>query len=114
MSPSDEVTTIERSHNLEVSTGGQIGKDSDELQGVATSRGIGTSRKRRTETGRCGNDDGDELSAEQGLAKRYREGGTEGLKHGSAGRESNLSSPFRFCNLVILQKEESAKRPTQA
>ena len=29
-------------------------------------------------------------------------------------RESNLSAPFRFCNLLILQKEESAKRPTQA
>lgn len=29
-------------------------------------------------------------------------------------RESNLPAPFRFCNLLILQKEESAKRPTQA
>jgi hypothetical protein len=29
-------------------------------------------------------------------------------------RESNLSSPFRFCNLLIRQREESAKRPTQA
>jgi len=29
-------------------------------------------------------------------------------------RESNLSSPFRICNLLILQREESAKRPTQA
>jgi len=50
MSPCDEVTTIEMSPNLEVSTGGQIGKDSDELQGVGTSRGLGTSGKRRTET----------------------------------------------------------------
>ena len=40
--------TIEMSPNLEVSTGGQIGKDSDELQGVTTGRGIGKSRKRRT------------------------------------------------------------------
>ena len=32
------------------------------------------------------------------LAKRYREGGTQGLKHGSAGRESNRSpsSPEYF------------------
>jgi hypothetical protein len=30
------------------------------------------------------------------------------------GRELNLPAPFRFCNLLILQKEESAKRPTQA
>jgi hypothetical protein len=29
-------------------------------------------------------------------------------------RESNLPAPFGFCNLLILQKEESAKRPTQA
>ena len=26
----------------------------------------------------------------------------------------NLPAPFGFCNLLILQKEESAKRPTQA
>jgi hypothetical protein len=31
MSPFGDVTTIEMSPNLEVSTGGQIGKDSDEL-----------------------------------------------------------------------------------
>jgi len=29
-------------------------------------------------------------------------------------RESNLSTPFSFYNLLILQKEESAKRPTPA
>ena len=29
-------------------------------------------------------------------------------------RESNLSSPFRFCNLLTLQTEESAKRHPQA
>jgi hypothetical protein len=69
MSPSDEVTTIEMTPNLKVSTGGQIGKDSDELQGVATSRGIGKSRKRRTETGRCRSGDGGELSAEQALGQ---------------------------------------------
>jgi len=27
-------------------------------------------------------------------------------------RESNLSSPFRFCNLLIPRRDESAKRPT--
>src|ERR1700680_3493502 len=59
MSPSDEITTIEMSPNLEVSTGGRIGKDSDELQGVTTGRDIGKSRKRRTETGRCRSADGD-------------------------------------------------------
>jgi len=58
MSPCEEITTIEMSPNPEVSTGGQIGKDSDELQGVATSRGIGTSGKRRTKTGRCRSDFG--------------------------------------------------------
>src|SRR5260370_36835520 len=75
MSPCDEGTTIEMSPNLEVSTGGQIGKDSDELQGVATSRGIGTRGKRRTETGRCRSDDGDELSAEQALGQALSGGG---------------------------------------
>jgi hypothetical protein len=29
-------------------------------------------------------------------------------------RESNLSSPFRFCNLLILRTEERAKRHIQA
>jgi hypothetical protein len=33
---------------------------------------------------------------------------------GGGGGSRNLSSPFRFCNLLILQTEESAKRPTQA
>ena len=78
------------SPNLEVSTGGQIGKDSDELQGVATSRGIGTSGKRRTETGRCRSDDGDELSAEQALGQALSRGGNaraEAPKRG-AGVES--------------------------
>jgi hypothetical protein len=28
--------------------------------------------------------------------------------------ESNFLAPFRICNLLILKKEESAKRPTQA
>src|SRR5229473_4231095 len=69
MSPFDEVTTIEMSPNLEVSTGGQIGKDSDELQGIATSRGIGASEKRRTKTGKRRGDDGAELSPDQALGK---------------------------------------------
>src|SRR5271166_6866486 len=51
MSPCDEITTLKMSPNLEVSTGGQIGTDSHEQQRVATSRGIGSSGKRRTETG---------------------------------------------------------------
>ena len=42
-SPCYDVTTIEMSPNLEVSTGGQIGTDRDKLQGIATSRGIGAS-----------------------------------------------------------------------
>src|SRR5271167_2037274 len=42
------------------------------------------------------------------LAKRYREGGAKGLKHSSAGRESNRRKPKKFrervlrCLLVFL------------
>jgi hypothetical protein len=67
MSPCDEVTTLEVSPNLEVSTGGQIGTDSHEQQRVATSRRIGPSSKRRTEAGERRGDDGTELSPEQAL-----------------------------------------------
>jgi transposase len=35
------------------------------------------------------------------LAKRYREVGTEGLKHGSAGRESNRRKPKKFRERVL-------------
>jgi hypothetical protein len=35
------------------------------------------------------------------LAKRYREGGTQGLKHGSAGRESNRRKPKKFRERVL-------------
>src|ERR1700694_3403685 len=88
MSPSDEITTIEMSPNLEVSTGGRIGKDSDELQGVTTGRDIGKSRRRRTETGRCRSADGDELSAEQALGQalsRRGNGGAETRERGAEG-----------------------------
>src|SRR6516162_3798559 len=67
MSPCDEVTTLEMSPHLEVSTGGQIGTDSHEQQRVATSRRISPSGKRRTETGERRGDDGTELSPEQAL-----------------------------------------------
>src|SRR5712671_5153110 len=103
MSPCDEVTTIEMSPNLEVSTGGQIGKDSDELQGVATSRGIGTSRKRGTETGRCRSDDGDELSAEQALGQAPSGGGnarTEAPQRG-AGVESQESEEISRASVAV-------------
>jgi hypothetical protein len=43
MSLFGEVTTIEMSPNLEVSTGGQIGKDRNEQQGITTSRSLGAS-----------------------------------------------------------------------
>jgi hypothetical protein len=80
MSPFSDVTTLEMSPNLEASTGGQIGTDSDELQGIATSRGIGAGRKRRAETGECGGDFGVELSADQAIGPalpRSGSGGTE-------------------------------------
>ena len=35
------------------------------------------------------------------LAKRYREGGAKGLKHGSAGRESNRRKPKKFRERVM-------------
>jgi helix-turn-helix protein len=35
------------------------------------------------------------------LARRYREGGTEGLKHGSAGRESNCRKAKKFRERVL-------------
>jgi hypothetical protein len=35
------------------------------------------------------------------LARRYREGGTEGLKHGSTGRESNRKKPKKFRERVL-------------
>src|SRR5260370_12476365 len=89
MSPCDEVTTIEMSPNLEVSTGGgQIGKDSDEQQGNATSGDIGTSEKRRTETGKRRGDDGAELSAEQALGQALSRRGNqraEARKRGAGG-----------------------------
>src|SRR5271170_5105833 len=69
MSPCDEVTTIKMSPSLKVSTGGQIGKDRNEQQGITTSRSLGTSRKRRTETRQRRGDDGGELSAEQALGQ---------------------------------------------
>src|SRR6516162_7567089 len=67
MSPCDEVTTLKMSRNLEASTGGQIGTDSHEQQRVATSRGIASSGKQRTETGKRRGDDGRELSPQQAL-----------------------------------------------
>jgi hypothetical protein len=90
VSPFGDVTTIEMSPNLEASTGGQIGKDSDEQQRITASLSLGASRKRGAETGRCRSADGAELSSyrqSKRLAKRYREGGAQGLKHGSAGPE---------------------------
>ena len=42
------MATLEMSPNLEASTGGQIGTDGNELQGIATSRGVGANRKRRS------------------------------------------------------------------
>src|SRR5580704_8818347 len=57
------------SPNLEVSTGGQIGKDSHEQQRITTSRSLGASGKRRTETSQRRGDDGDELSPEQALGQ---------------------------------------------
>src|SRR5260370_33154675 len=77
MSPLDEVTTIEMSPNLEVSTGGQIGKDSYELQGVAARRSIGASEKRRTETGKRSGDDGAELSPNQALGQTLSRRGSQ-------------------------------------
>lgn len=35
------------------------------------------------------------------LAKRYREAGAQGLKHGSAGRESNRRKPRKFRERVL-------------
>src|SRR5258708_33502372 len=35
------------------------------------------------------------------LAKRYREAGAKGLKHGSAGRESNRKKPRKFRERVL-------------
>ena len=35
------------------------------------------------------------------LAKRYREEGAKGLKHGSAGRESNRRKPKKFRERVL-------------
>ena len=35
------------------------------------------------------------------LAKRYREGGAQGLKHGSAGRESNRRKSKKFRERVL-------------
>src|SRR5689334_7762641 len=80
MSPFGKVTTIGMSPNLEVSTGGQIGKDSDELQGIATRRGVGASEKRRTETGKCCGDDGAELSPEQAVGKALSRRGNQRAK----------------------------------
>src|SRR3981081_4059562 len=77
MSPFGDVTTIEMSPNLEVSTGGQMGKDSDEQPGDATSGGIGASEKRRTETGERGGDDRDELSPEQAFGQALSRRGSE-------------------------------------
>ena len=66
------------SPNLEVSTGGgQIGKDSDEQQGNATSGDIGASEKRRTETGKRAVMMGMSYRQSKRLAKRYREGGAQ-------------------------------------
>src|SRR5216683_2568468 len=77
MSPFDEVTTIEMSPSLEVSTGGQIWKDSDELQGIATSRGTGASEKRRTETGKRRSDDGAELSPDEAVGQALSRSGSQ-------------------------------------
>src|SRR3984893_17424486 len=43
------------------------------------------------------------LSYRQGkrMAKRYREEGAKGLKHGSAGRESNRRKPRKFRERVL-------------
>src|SRR4029077_16115645 len=107
MSPSDEITTIEMSPNLEVSTGGQIGKDSDELQGVTTGRDTGTSRKRRTETGRCRSADGDELSAEQAFGQalsRRGNGGSETRERG-AGVEPEEAEEIQRASVAVGAQE---------
>lgn len=89
------------SPNLEVSTGGQIGKDSDEQQGDATSGGYWSEGKRRTETGERGVMIRMSYRQSKRLAKRYREGGAKGLQHGSAGRESNRRKPKKFRERVL-------------
>src|SRR3984957_5716269 len=86
MSPGVEITTIEMSPNLEVSTGGQTGKDRNEQQGITTSRSPSASGKRRAETCQCRGDDGGELSAEQALGpalSRRRSARTETRKCGA-------------------------------
>src|SRR5260370_16466105 len=77
MSPLDEVTTIEMSANLEGYAGGEMGKDSYELQGVAARRSIGASEKRRTETGKRSGDDGAELSPNQALGQTLSRRGSQ-------------------------------------
>src|ERR1700732_1548217 len=104
MSPSDEITTIEMSPNLEVSTGGQIGKDSDELQGVTTGRDTGKSRKRRTETGKCRSADGDELSAEQALGQALSRRGNGGAETG-AGVEPEEAEEISRASVAVGAQE---------
>src|SRR5271167_4902409 len=101
MSPFGDVTTIEMSPNLEVSTGGQIGKDRNEQQGITTGRGLGASGKRRTETSQRRGDDGDELSAEQtlgpALSRRGRARAAGGSGACTASGESGKSMWGSWC-----------------
>jgi len=45
------------------------------------------------------------------LAKRYREVGAKGLKHGSAGRESNRRKPRKFRERVLRLGMSSTLHP---
>src|ERR1700756_4687220 len=101
MSPFGEVTTIEMSPNLGVSTGGQIGKDSDELQRVATSRVLERVKSGELKLVNAAVMMGLSYRQTKRLAKRYRESGAKGLKHASAGRESNRRKRQKFRERVL-------------
>src|SRR5437899_3163072 len=101
MSPFGNVTTIEMSLNLEVSTGGQIGKDGDELLGISTSWILARVKRGELKLGNVAVMMGLSYRQSKRLAKRYREAGAKGLKHGSAGRESNRKKPRKMGGRVL-------------
>src|SRR5260370_14668771 len=100
MSPSVPIRNVPYT---KTSWGGPIEEDSDEHEGIATSRGFGASEGPDAEAGRRSKDEMLEVSYRQAkrLWQRYREEGAKGLQHRSAGRSSNRAKPEKFRRKVL-------------
>src|SRR6266478_92215 len=101
MSPCDDVTTIEMSPNLETSTGGQMGRTAMSCKELRRAGVMERVKSGELKLVNAAVMMGLSYRQTKRLAKRYREVGAKGLKHGSAGRESNRRKPRKLRERVL-------------